>query len=156
MYYLKLIFRFTILPYTILLLYWMFLGFGRTQMEDHIVRLQPVYSTSVFLYQKYLEQQYWVIATNLLGNILMFIPFGFLGWVFPKLNDLKMLLAYFLTAIFVVEALQYFTRMGVCELDDILLNTFGVWLGFKLKKFLEQKFNYPSLEKTESKSIKGF
>ena len=134
----------------------MFLGFGRTQMEDNIVRIKPIYSTILYLYQKYFEGAYWIMAINLIGNIVMFIPFGFLGWLFPKLNHLKWLISYFVTSIFIVEALQYFTRMGVCELDDIILNTIGVYIGFKFKNIFEGKTNYPSLEKAESKSINGF
>lgn len=71
----------------------------------------------------------------------MFIPFGFLGWVFPKLNHLKILLFNFVSAITIAETLQYFTRMGIFELDDIILNSFGVFLGFLIKKILEKSFD---------------
>ncbi len=81
------------------------------------------------------------IITIVLGNIVMFIPFGFLGWVFPKLNHLKILLFNFVSAITIAEALQYFTRMGIFELDDIILNSFGVFLGFLIKKILEKRFD---------------
>ncbi|WP_435523137.1 hypothetical protein [Chryseobacterium indoltheticum] len=34
----------------------------------------------------------------------------------------------------IVEAMQYFSRLGVFDVDDVLLNTFGVfWVG-KLKE----------------------
>ena len=77
-----------------------------------------------------------------LGNVVMFIPFGFLGWVFPKLRDLKPLLINFIAAITIVEALQYFTRLGIFEVDDIILNTFGVYLGWLLCRFMEKNFSY--------------
>ena len=67
----------------------------------------------------------------------MFVPFGFLGWVFPKFNDLKTLLISFLSVLIVVEALQYFTRMGVFDVDDIILNTVGVCVGFWLSRKLK-------------------
>ena len=64
----------------------------------------------------------------------MFMPFGFLGIVFPKLNNLKALIINFLSAIILVESLQYFTRLGVFDIDDVILNTFGVAIGFWIYK----------------------
>ena len=134
---LRTVYRFLIFPYTLMLLYFMFLGFGRTVMDDNIVRVKPVYSTFLFVYQKFLQQDFRTIWINLVGNIVMFIPFGFLGWVFPKLSNLSQLMAAFLTAIFCAEGLQYFTRLGIFELDDIILNSIGVLLGF----WMFQKLN---------------
>ncbi|MGO4710354.1 VanZ family protein [Chryseobacterium sp. 2TAF14] len=39
-----------------------------------------------------------------------------------------------------IEALQYFSRLGVFDVDDILLNTFGVFLGLQIKRVLETRF----------------
>lgn len=81
------------------------------------------------------------ILINILGNILMFTPFGFLGIVFPKLSDFKTLIINFLSVIILIESLQYFTRLGVFDIDDIILNTVGVAIGFWLYKFF--KLNKP-------------
>lgn len=70
------------------------------------------------------------IMINVFGNIIMFTPFGFLGIVFAKLNDFKTLIINFLSAIIIIESLQYFTRLGVFDIDDIILNSFGVAIGF--------------------------
>ena len=68
----------------------------------------------------------------------MFVPFGFLGIVFPKLNDFKLLIINFLSAIILAEAMQYFSRLGVFDIDDIILNTTGVAIGFWIyKKFFK-------------------
>ncbi|WPO82125.1 VanZ family protein [Chryseobacterium sp. JJR-5R] len=75
-----------------------------------------------------------------IGNIVMFIPFGFLGWIFTRFNDMKTLLFAFIPAITIVEGLKYFTRMGIFEVDDIILNTFGVYLGFLIRNFVEKMF----------------
>lgn len=118
----------------------MFLGFGRHQTEDNIIRIKPIYSTVVMVeYLMFL--QYWMdIYINVLGNIVLFIPFGFLGWVFPKLSNVKTLLIHFLSAIIIVESLQYFTRLGVFDIDDIILNSIGVLIGFYLKNVFERLF----------------
>lgn len=121
----------TIIPYTVLLLYFMFLGFGRTPFSYNIVRLTPIVSTYYFVK----ETSHWYnIFINIVGNVVMFAPFGFLGWIFPKFNEFKSLIITFLTVLIIVEALQYFTRLGVFDVDDILLNSMGVWLGFRLWK----------------------
>ena len=107
----------------------MFFGFGRTQMDDNIVRLQPIFSTISFIQNNLLWNRFLSIFINVFGNIIMFIPFGFLGWIFPKFQNLKELMFTFLSVLMIVEALQYFSRMGVFDVDDILLNSFGVWIG---------------------------
>jgi glycopeptide antibiotics resistance protein len=115
----------------------MFLGMGRFQYDDNLLTVKPVISTINFIQGAVSWKD---IVTIVLGNIVMFIPFGFLGWVFPNLKDLKSLLFTFISVIFIVEALQYFTRMGIFEIDDIILNTFGVYLGFLFCRFIERKF----------------
>ncbi|WP_445432465.1 VanZ family protein [Chryseobacterium indoltheticum] len=135
---LKKFYKFIILPYTIFLLYLMFFGMGRLQYEDHIVRIKPIISTVWFIQETI---SWFDIIKIVLGNVVMFIPFGFLGWIFPKLNNLKNLIITFVSAIVIVEALQYFSRLGVFDVDDVILNTFGVLLGWQMKRILETKFS---------------
>ena len=130
----KKIYRIFILPYTIFLLYLMFLGFGREQHEANIVRLLPFVST-VFFVQN--TTSWESIIINLLGNIIMFIPFGFLGWLNVKYFSFKRLIVDFLSALIIVEALQYLTRLGVFDIDDLALNSLGVWIGFQMRKFID-------------------
>lgn len=66
----------------------------------------------------------------------MFVPFGFLGIVFPKFNQFWILILDFLFAIILIEGLQYFTRLGVFDIDDVILNTVGVAIGFYVYKQL--------------------
>jgi len=115
----------------------MFFGMGRFQYDDNIVRLEPVISTIWFIKGSI---SWFEIIKIVLGNVVMFIPFGFLGWVFPRIKDLKSLVIAFISAIVIVEALQYFSRMGVFDVDDVILNTFGVYLGWQMCKFLELRF----------------
>lgn len=133
---LKKFYQFIIYPYTLFLLYLMLFGFGRidARYPDPALRLEPVISTVQFM-NSGLPKEY--IVKIVLGNIIMFIPFGFLGWSFPGLRSLKSLLFTFLSAIIIVEALQYFTRLGIFEVDDIILNTFGVFLGWKICRYIE-------------------
>ncbi|CAA7194969.1 VanZ family protein [Chryseobacterium potabilaquae] len=136
---LKRFYQIIIFPYTLFLLYLMFLGMGRFQYEDNLVRLEPIFSTVWFIQNTILWSD---IVKIVLGNVIMFIPFGFLGWIFTGLKEVKTLLYSFISAIVVVEAMQYFTRMGVFEVDDIILNTFGVYIGWNLKQYIERNFNH--------------
>jgi len=133
---LKKFYQLIILPYTLFLLYLMFFGMGRYQYDDNIVRMQPIISTIWFIEGTI---SWFEIVKIVLGNVVMFIPFGFLGWFFPHLQDLKKLLIAFVSAIVIVEALQYFSRLGVFDVDDIILNTFGVYLGWQIKRVIEFK-----------------
>jgi len=135
---LKKSYKIIIVPYTLFLLYLMFFGMGRTQMEDNLLTIEPIFSTINFIKGCISWKE---IVTIVAGNVVMFIPFGFLGWIFPKLQDLQNLLFTFISAITIVEALQYFSRMGIFEVDDIILNTFGVFLGFLMKNFIEKRFS---------------
>ena len=135
----KKIYKILLFPYAFFLLYLMFFGFGRTQMDDNIVRLQPIFSTISFIQNNLLWNRFLSIFINVFGNIIMFIPFGFLGWIFPKFQNLKELMFTFLSVLMIVEALQYFSRMGVFDVDDILLNSFGVWIGFLIFRNVRAK-----------------
>lgn len=136
---LKKIYKIIIVPYTLFLLYLMFLGMGRFQYEENLITVEPFFSTIKFIQgpNKTID-----IVRIVLGNIIMFIPFGFLGWIIPELKKLKPLLFGFISCIVIVEALQYFTRMGIFEVDDVILNTFGVYLGLKICGLIEKKINY--------------
>ena len=116
----------------------MFFGFGRSQFNINIVRLLPLISTFSFVKETILWK---TIIINVFGNIIMFTPFGFLGIVFPKLNDFKTLIINFLSAIIIIESLQYFSRLGVFDIDDIILNTIGVAIGFWIYRIWASKIS---------------
>ena len=68
---------------------------------------------------------------NLVGNIVVFIPFGFLLPYVMRWG--KNFLVMFLNAfVFVlgIEIFQLFSAFGAFDVDDILLNCFGAVLGY--------------------------
>ena len=74
---------------------------------------------------------------NLGGNILMFIPLGFLlPRVFPKLPSLPRVLLATAAIITAVELLQLFTLVGSCDIDDLILNVLGSAMGYRLHKLV--------------------
>ena len=68
---------------------------------------------------------------NLLGNIILFIPFGvMLPLWFDLLKKFKRFFIVAFVSIFIVECIQLFTMLGCFDIEDILLNLFGACIGF--------------------------
>lgn len=69
-------------------------------------------------------------AVNLIGNVVMFIPLGFLlPWVFPKLRSYLKSSAFSALCIVMIEFVQLFTLLGGCDIDDFILNMIGALVG---------------------------
>ena len=74
---------------------------------------------------------------NLFGNVIMFIPLGFLlPRVFAKVNRFGKVLLTTALVITAVEIIQLLTLVGSCDVDDLLLNVIGAAIGYGLHKLL--------------------
>ena len=62
------------------------------------------------------------------GNIIWFVPFGFLLKKLTRLTTAKIIFFGFLLSLF-IEVMQFIFGMGVSEIDDLLLNTLGAAIG---------------------------
>ena len=70
---------------------------------------------------------------NLVGNVVMFIPLGFfLPCVSKKARTLKGDIVMALICILCAEIVQVFTLLGYFDVDDLILNMLGVYVGFLL------------------------
>ena len=68
---------------------------------------------------------------NLGGNIFLFIPIGyFLPRLWPSLRNFFFFLLTCTLAIVLVELLQLVTLLGSLDIDDLILNLFGMFLGY--------------------------
>ena len=68
---------------------------------------------------------------NIFGNVVMFAPFGFfLPRLFPRLRRFWRTLLCAALLVAAVEVVQLLTRLGSCDIDDLLLNLSGVTLGY--------------------------
>ncbi|WP_219837895.1 VanZ family protein [Paenibacillus sp. R14(2021)] len=116
--------------YTVLLIYWMFIGFGRSSSHSSGYHYNVVPLHTIKLYVVHagrFDLNYWLV--NLVGNIAVFAP---LGLTVPYICRLKLLkfTVVFVLALFLLESLQLLLQRGSFDIDDILLNTVGAWLGF--------------------------
>ncbi len=92
-----------------------------------------------------------ITVVNLLGNIVCFMPFGFLlPTISKKKNNNNFIVNIFIVTCFtflfstVVETVQLVTKVGAFDVDDIFLNTIGGILGyivFKILKVLRKNRN---------------
>lgn len=74
----------------------------------------------------------FAVFTNLFGNILIFVPFGFFISVASKARGFFMTLFYSFGLSLCVEVFQLVTKVGSFDVDDLLLNTIGGVLGYIL------------------------
>ena len=71
------------------------------------------------------------VLLNLLGNIIGFAPFGFfLPCISRRPIDLWAATLFSMEFSITVEVIQLFSRVGCCDVDDVILNTLGGMLGF--------------------------
>lgn len=71
------------------------------------------------------------IFRGLIGNILLFVPLG-LCLSGHEGKEYKYLLPFLISLS--IETIQYFTRLGTFEVDDLICNTIGGILGYELGK----------------------
>lgn len=132
--------------YTALLLYWMFLGFGRS------LRPGPPYSYNIVpldTIRQYLRAMqsfpFRVWGVNLLGNIGVFIPFGILlPIIWVSMRKIGVLLLTVVVALVILEVSQMLLGAGTMDVDDIILNVVGVSCGRAGYVFLRKRLGIAS------------
>jgi glycopeptide antibiotics resistance protein len=73
----------------------------------------------------------WWALRQILGNIVPFMPFGFLlPIVYSKINSFFKVFITGILSILFIELFQLFTNVGSFDVDDILLNIVGIMCGY--------------------------
>ena len=88
-------------------------------------------SVNLTLFTEYLpvlHNSLYRFAYLFLGNIIWFMPLGFYLVFCRKLKVRHAVVCGFLFSLF-IEIMQYVLGTGIAELDDLILNTFGSFLG---------------------------
>ncbi|MBW9153510.1 VanZ family protein [Clostridium estertheticum] len=81
--------------------------------------------------------KFWI--KNILGNMLLLFPFGlFLPILWKKFGNMKKTLLYsflFTLGIEIIQLLSYYVGNNRSfDIDDLILNTFGAWIGYMFYK----------------------
>ncbi|MVT11726.1 VanZ family protein [Chitinophaga tropicalis] len=126
---------FALVVYLLALIYVVFLEPSRTGGEHYSApRWIPLKGTYEMMIEAGSSRYYWsLFLLNLFGNILLFMPLGFLGGAlsgFPA-NKFRIVVIAFLLSLS-IELLQLTLKIGVYDSDDVLLNVLGAYLGLCL------------------------
>lgn len=139
------ILRFAFLVYCCTMLW---LLFGRSHSWNSEVAYQELLQKNTNLTPLYTIRNYWrVLKTtgnpymfwhclvNLVGNIILFIP---AGWLLPRIwqsmRNFFRFVAFSAGCILIVEAIQLCSLLGRFDVDDLILNLSGLIFGFLLYK----------------------
>ena len=112
---------------------------GRPMAASRDISLIPFATTSKFIKMigKGDPASIAVALMNLLGNIFMFVPAGFMmPCIFRTQRKFWVFVLTFAVIIIVMETLQYFTARGTADIDDLIFNLAGGTVGFFLGKLL--------------------
>ena len=97
------------------------LKIGFSEAPSEMISLIPFF----FLFDRY---DGWLI--NIIGNILMFIPVGIVWPVcFKKLDNIKKTVFSGVCLIVFIELSQLLSPERHTDIDDVILNTSGVFIG---------------------------
>lgn len=120
------------LAYLLLLAYLLFFSstYGRTIEMGYRYNLTPFLEIRRGL--KHIETVgYRYVLVNIAGNVVAFMPFGFL---LPLITERKMntIKVFFFSLLLTIcaESLQLVSRTGAFDVDDLILNTIGGALGY--------------------------
>ena len=141
--------------YMILLVYFLFFSeeYGRNEpYTTYQYNLELFREIKRYLmYREQIGMVYFAI--NLLGNVVVFMPFGFL---MPTLTNYKynVVLISLMSFEFslLIEIVQLFTKLGSFDVDDLLLNTLGGFSGYILYRLC--RYIYDSYHKGGSNEEK--
>lgn len=119
--------------YLLLVIYVMFLAdsLHRTNQADcYRYNLEPFREIHRFpnMWKAYGA---WVACLNLFGNVIAFMPLGFFVPLHVK-KYRKCMVTVAISFLFslLIECTQLVSKVGVFDVDDLMLNTFGGFLGY--------------------------
>jgi len=116
-----------------------FVGNFRDRMSSGAWGVNLVPFRTIRNYLKY--SGLWHTLTNILGNVIIFIPIGILlPMIYTRYRKLSNILKISLALTFFIEFIQFFIGRSV-DIDDLMLNVVGSVLGFVIwKYYLRYKF----------------
>lgn len=129
--------------YFILLLWILFfnriLPFHQKNVAEQalVAQLIPLNTSFLFIKKSISHGFSWpttyMMVSNLLGNVILFIPFGMLSpLLFSWMCKPQRILILTLLFSFIAELIQFYFQIGVFDIDDIILNTLGSIIGYNL------------------------
>jgi glycopeptide antibiotics resistance protein len=109
--------------------------FDSHRTYDRSINLIPLYSIGEFISGSSTNLKDFAFA-NVVGNILIFIPLGVYLTALKNDKRVKINLMYIFIVSLLVEIIQGLLGIGTADIDDIILNSLGGWIGILVYKFL--------------------
>jgi glycopeptide antibiotics resistance protein len=100
-----------------------------------VINLIPFNTINFYLSE---NVAYLIALYNLGANIVLFIPFGLYYRYIYKTPAMKQLLIITICSISTIESLQFITKRGSLDIDDLMLNVLGVCLGYFIHPFFQK------------------
>lgn len=98
---------------------------------------------------------FWAVFLNLIGNVICFIPFGIiLPMASRRFRKLYRVIFLMLGFSLFVELMQLVFKIGAFDVDDLLLNVVGAFIGYIIYFFGNVKMNSRGRKKSEKKKNK--
>lgn len=129
--------------YLVVISYFLFFSekYGRTEGSDG-------YRYNLTLFQeirRFMRYRHSIglegFVVNIFGNVLAFAPFGFcLPLVSQRDKKFLRILIWSFLFSFAIETIQLVYKIGIFDVDDLLLNTIGGVLGYILYKITSRIF----------------
>ncbi|MDY2987953.1 MAG: VanZ family protein [Peptoniphilus sp.] len=133
------IFNIGILLYVLVLLIILFRGFNQ-RMDERAYSIIPF--KTIYNYMSAIDKRtIRFVVDNIIGNIVLFVPFGMYLESFRYESKLIGKVYIILISSCIVESIQVIFKVGIFDIDDILLNTIGGTIGIVVYKCLFKLFN---------------
>ena len=102
------------------------------------------------IYRNYVSIEAFLL--NLFGNLLVFFPIGLLVpiWRLEKTGCIRIIYTFLFSLC--IETLQLVTKVGVFDVDDLMMNTFGGllgWISYCIIRFIYHKWKADYKKKEE-------
>jgi len=89
--------------------------------------------------EMFVERSVFTFIVNNIGNIALFMPFGFfLPLAVPRFSQFLLCAAVGCCLSAAIETIQWFMEYRWSDVDDIILNTVGTMAGFGLYKAVKK------------------
>lgn len=132
------------LKFFLFLIYFIFMIcilFGRESFDIYGSYYQTIYWNKNLVPFRTINQYLheindWYAFKNIIGNIVIFLPTGYILCYKKKsfITSMKIVAI----VIIAIELIQLFSLKGMCDIDDLILNLLGVSIGYTLRFAIEK------------------
>lgn len=98
-------------------------------------------SVDLLLFNNWFNSTIWYgPITNLVGNVALFLPLGFLLLILSRRHSLPLTILAGAGISLSIEVLQYVFAVGYSDVDDLLFNTIGTAVGGLCAQRLDKRW----------------